>query len=231
MAALVDLLWFAIDTMAMGNYPYPSNYLTNGGPLLAPFPMRTGCKAFSTAGSTKTEVDLMLALGQMAEVFNNATGQLQCFDLPTDDEDDGMWDYLWCTETLPQETYFRMDGIHDMFWPKSYNVTWINARCKRKYNTEPRYDWISAAYGGHRGAKASTNVVFSNGALDPWSAGGVQYNGTKVDSVRSILIAEGAHHLDLMFSNLKDPQCVRDARKMELSQIKRWVEMARQRAV
>ena len=48
-AAASDGLWFspavgrfAIDTMAMGDYPYPSNYLTGGGPLLAAFPMRTG---------------------------------------------------------------------------------------------------------------------------------------------------------------------------------------------
>ena len=51
----------------------------------------------------------------MAGVFNNATGEQQCYELPTDDEDDAMWDYIWCTETLPQETYFAMDGVHDMF--------------------------------------------------------------------------------------------------------------------
>ena len=34
------------------------------------------------------------------------------------------WDYLWCTETLPQETYFEMDGVNDMFWAKSYNKTY-----------------------------------------------------------------------------------------------------------
>jgi lysosomal Pro-X carboxypeptidase len=84
---------------------------TNGGPILAAFPMRTGCAAFGGLdASTATPAQLLVALGQMAAVFNNATGDLPCFDLPTDDEDDGMWDYMWCTETLPQETYFKMDG-------------------------------------------------------------------------------------------------------------------------
>ena len=123
-----------------------------------------------------------------------------------------------------------MDGVHDMFWPKPYNMTWINSRCQRKYKTQPRYNWISAAYGGHRGVKASTNVVFSNGALDPWSAGGVRYNGTADDSVHSVLITQGAHHLDLMFSNPKDPQCVKDARKFEIAHIRKWIAKARQRA-
>jgi hypothetical protein len=38
-----------------------------------------------------------------------------------------------CTETLPQETYFAMDGVNDMFWAKTYNKTFINERCTRKY--------------------------------------------------------------------------------------------------
>ena len=42
MGFVFDLIWFAIDTMAMGDFPYASNYLTNGGPILAPFPVRTG---------------------------------------------------------------------------------------------------------------------------------------------------------------------------------------------
>ena len=124
-----------------------------------------------------------------------------------------------------------MDGVRDMFWPKPYNSTWINARCQRKYQTQPRYNWISAAYAGHRGVRATTNVVFSNGALDPWSSGGVSYNSTTEGEVRSLLISQGAHHLDLMFSNPQDPQCVKDARKMEVDQINAWVKAARRRAL
>ena len=95
MALVVDLIWFAIDTMAMGDFPYGSNYLTNGGPILAPFPMRTGCSHFKGLAAHKsTPGELIVALGQMAGVFNNATKDQQCYTLPTDDEDDAMWDYL-----------------------------------------------------------------------------------------------------------------------------------------
>ena len=99
-----------------GGCRYASNYLTSGGPLLAPFPMRTGCKHFAGLDDESSSPEqLIAALGRMAGVFNNATGEQQCYELPTDDEDDAMWDYIWCTETLPQETYFAMDGVHDMF--------------------------------------------------------------------------------------------------------------------
>jgi lysosomal Pro-X carboxypeptidase len=104
MGLVFDLLWFAIDTMSMGDFPYASNYLTNGGPLLAPFPMRTGCEHFKglsvndsepAAAAAADAAELIVALGRMAGVFNNATKDQACYELPTDDEDDAMWDYLW----------------------------------------------------------------------------------------------------------------------------------------
>ena len=60
----------------------------------------------------------------------------------------------------------------------------------------------------------------------------VHYNGSDAGdggatAVQSVLIAEGAHHLDLMFSNPHDPQCVKDARAMELSAIRSWVAAAK----
>ena len=31
---------------------------------------------------------------------------------------DGIWNYQWCTELLPQETYFSLNGTTDMFWAR-----------------------------------------------------------------------------------------------------------------
>ena len=43
-------------------------------------------------------------------------------------------------------------------------------------------------------------------------------------SMTAILIEEGAHHLDLMFSHKDDPPSVIAARKFELEQVKKWIE-------
>jgi len=41
--------------------------------------------------------------------------------------------------------------------------------------------------------------------------------------VKSILIDQGAHHLDLMFSNDLDPDSVLEAREIEKNHIKKWL--------
>ena len=69
--------------------------------------------------------------------------------------------------------------------------------------------------------KLSKLFPFSNGLLDPWSSGGILRSIS--GSVVSLLIPEGAHHLDLRGSNLKDPPSVISARKLERQFIKKWI--------
>lgn len=80
-------------------------------------------------------------------------------------------------------------------------------------------------WGGKR-ILAGSNIVFTNGGLDPWSAGGVLK--TLSHSMISVMIPEGAHHLDLMWSNEKDPQSVKLAREIQAQEIERWIQEARQ---
>ena len=46
--------------------------------------------------------------------------------------------------------------------------------------------------------KSASNIVFCNGALDPWRDGGV-LRSPKPGSLDAYLIADGAHHLDLRY--------------------------------
>jgi lysosomal Pro-X carboxypeptidase len=45
-------------------------------------------------------------------------------------------------------------------------------------------------------------------------------------SLVAVDIAEGAHHLDLMFSNAADPPSVVRAREVELAAIRGWIHEA-----
>jgi len=211
----------AWDTMAMGNFPYPSNYLvfqqTQDPTVMLPaFPVRAACTHLG--GEIPNAADLLERMRDATGVFYNASQRKECFDLPADPNFDGIWDYQWCTEMLPQETYFSRDGRNDMFWPFQQNMTAIRQHCQTSFGVQPRENWIATEFGGTAGA---TNIVFSNGLYDPWSSGGVVNNVS--DSVLAVIIPEGAHHLDLFFTNSLDPPAVTAARRFEMNQARKWI--------
>jgi lysosomal Pro-X carboxypeptidase len=49
------------------------------------------------------------------------------------------------------------------------------------------------------------------------------------DSLVAVIIPEGAHHIDLMFSNELDPPSVKQARAFQLENIHKWVAEVRER--
>ena len=70
--------------------------------------------------------------------------------------------------------------------------------------------------------KAYSNIIFSNGELDPWKNGGVtEYVGTKLPF---FLIKGGAHHLDLRLPNAVDKGTdVEWVRNQEAAIIENWI--------
>ena len=55
-----------------------------------------------------------------------------------------------------------------------------------------------------------SNIIFSNGELDPWHAGGVLENVSE-ESI-AIYIKDSAHHTDLRLPNEADPKTLTEAR-------------------
>jgi hypothetical protein len=96
--------------------------------------------------------------------------------------------------------------------------------CRRKFDVEPRPGWIPTTSDFGTGPSGASNIVFTNGDLDPWSAGGVLFNLSS--SVLAFTVQGGAHHLDLMWSNPDDGRSVRDVRQAQLRQVRRWVAEA-----
>jgi len=104
--------------------------------------------------------------------------------------------------------------------------------------SDPWSNWLNAYFGGKAAVDDASNIVFSNGLLDPWSAAGVYaddaplrpgpYDGSLVQDIdagrdlTALIIPLGGHHLDLMFMDDNDPPCAVNARKVELAAIKRW---------
>eukprot|EP00667_Euglena_gracilis_P008651 EG_transcript_8765 len=219
-------LWLlgAFDSLAMGNYPFASAYISGDPALpLPPWPMRVACARLHGVGGPGPEPRLA-ALREAVAVLYNVSGAARCYSLaqvgPAAGADD-IWDYQFCTELLPQEVpYFPVRGPpSDMFWPQQpWTAEDVARHCRKAHGVEPRADWMAVTYGD---LSAASNIVFSYGEFDPWSAGCVRTNLSA--SVVALLVPEGAHHLDLMFATPQDPPGVAEVREAEMRHVEQWV--------
>ena len=141
------------------------------------------------------------------------------------------WNGLTCNEGLNLINWWVQGVGNDLYWPpnKPKNYTFENLvshsldYCKA-FKTQGLYGfpaeedvysvWEDTVYGGTR-LQYATNIIFTNGNLDPWIAAGVVLNETSKKlnsihpSVQSLVIDQGGHHLDLFFPTDDDPISVR----------------------
>ncbi|GFY71245.1 lysosomal Pro-X carboxypeptidase [Trichonephila inaurata madagascariensis] len=121
--------------------------------------------------------------------------------------------YQECTEMVSPEC---STGTTDMFEPKSWDFNEFSLECWKKFNVKPNENVSYIMYGG-KDITASSNIIFTNGRLDPWYGGGILQSLS--DTLIAIVIEDAAHHLDLRSSNAADPDSVKNARYT----IKKWI--------
>jgi len=208
---LIAFLNSGYQYMAMTDYPSPSDFLQ---PLPA-WPVDVACQYFIPMPD-----DLLTAMRLSIGVYYNSTGDQSCFDIHESSSPslgDEAWEYQACTEmVMPVET----NGIDDMFLPEPWNYDRYKVYCQETFNVTPQPGWTWISFWGREISTAS-NIIFSNGRLDPWMPGGVLFNASS--SLPAILIDHSAHHLDLRAPDPADPQSVTDARNFERQTIAGWL--------
>lgn len=226
----------ALSYMAMGNYPYPSSYILNGDGILPAFPVITGCDDFLSTDLVAVDEGcaddltnpcpaLLEGMASFAGIYYNYSGTLTCNNLtaPVNEESEivnALWNYLYCTEIFQ---LFGQDGVNDIFWPAPWNATESAEYCFASEGVWPREDWLTLSLGDHEDwTRGTSNIVWSQGELDPWRGGGPQVNLSA--SLHSVVINKAAHHLDLMFSTDQDTQAVIDARAFEMDNVQQWID-------
>ncbi|EDW77547.1 uncharacterized protein Dwil_GK24560 [Drosophila willistoni] len=210
---LLDYIELVYGNLAMANYPYNNSFLA---PLPA-YPVRQMC--FYLKELHKTDADLLQAMANALAVYTNYTGTVKCLDISSNSNaDDSGWNIQSCNQMVMP---FCSNSSDTMYRTSTWDFKEVSENCVRDYHLTPKPNDIILRYGG-RDLSSISNIIFSNGLLDPWSGGGVLQAPN--DRVHVIIIPEGAHHLDLRKSEPADPPSVIDARQKEATIIASWIE-------
>lgn len=203
--------------LAMVDYPYEANFLQP----LPRWPIKVVCQYLTHP--TVPDQQLLQGISKAVKVYYNYTGNAPCLNVSqtaTGSLGAMGWYYQACTEMVMP---MCSDGVQDMFEPQAWDFKAYAEECRALFGVTPRPDWADTIYGG-KNIKSHSNIIFSNGGLDPWSGGGVTKSLS--DSLVAIVIPDGAHHLDLRYNTNYDPQSVLDARDMEVKYMKLWIKQA-----
>jgi len=157
--------------------------------------------------------------------FNSAANPNYCVNFKdtggTGSLDGDAWNILQCNQlAMPNST-----GDSSMFLKYTFDFAANTKSCNDQYGMSPDYLWAVREFGGAMIARdfaGYSNIIFSNGNLDPWKAGGVtEYIGLKNPYY---IIQGGAHHLDLRLPNkLHDPMDVTRVRNHETLDMEQFI--------
>ena len=230
---LIDWVSSALDYMAMGSYPYPSAYILNGMGKLPAYPLRQACTRL-VAARNETAVGLLEGVREAAAVFYNTTTPVKCFDLSggannETKRDAELWNKLYCSGVF--QTFAKLGLPKDMYWNAPWNSSFAQENCFAETGVWADPLWAAehwVAGGAEHLADKASNVLFSNGGLDPWRGGGVTKNVS--GSLTALRIPDVGHHIDLFFSHPDDPLAVRKAREQEVAAMHAWIANASARS-
>jgi len=224
--------------MAMCDYPYPSSFLA---PLPA-WPVKAACNAVLSASEEDSYLEGLAKAVAMPYASPGSTSCLDMYELfiACADQtgcgkgsDATAWDYQMCAD---MNIVVSSNNQTDMFPARKWALDDLQSYCSKTYKVLPRPQDMQSRFGvldylppsnsavdGDVIAAAYSNIIFSNGLLDPWHPGG--YLEDLSETVKAILIPLGAHHLDLRAANKDDPECVIKARLQEKALMQEWLKL------
>ncbi|XP_037947863.1 lysosomal Pro-X carboxypeptidase [Teleopsis dalmanni] len=209
----LDYLNDVYENLAMANYPYENDFLS-------PLPANPVYQFCTLLEDLHVDKELLLAMHKAISVYTNFTTTLKCLDYKSA-FDTTLGGMAWDIQTCNQLVLPMCSNTKDTMFPNAeWNFSKYSDDCYKNFKIRPELNDITFRYGG-KNLKFTSNIIFSNGLLDPWSGGGVLE--TANNDLNVIIIPEGAHHLDLRSSNPADPPSVQAARKEEERIIKRWI--------
>ncbi|RVX19934.1 Lysosomal Pro-X carboxypeptidase [Vitis vinifera] len=130
--------------------------------------------------------------------------------------------HFTCTEMVMPIGHGANDTMFQA-WP--FDLNNHTKTCQDLFGVTPRPHWITTEFGGHDIKSVvgnfASNIIFSNGLRDPYSAGGVLQDIS--DSVVAIYTDKGAHCLDLSTPTATDPDWLVSQQEKEVKIIGLWL--------
>ncbi|CAM9481871.1 unnamed protein product, partial [Ectocarpus fasciculatus] len=223
-----DLFLYGLEGLCQQDYPYAI------GDMPA-WPVNYVCDVLVDAYNTCDAQDPSCMVDAAVTVTNLALGtdSSTCMEtleegpgnIPGDGPGLGAWGYQSCTETLHQ---FSSRGIRDYQFDMQQSAL---DPCNEIWQVAPDTKAFKLRYGGYDlgdGKTEITNIIWSNGLLDPWSGGGFLPQYAPEDAAARgmyyFIIQKGAHHLDLRGPHPEDPLEVTLVRKREEDIMWGWVQ-------
>uniref|UniRef100_A0A914DBU8 Uncharacterized protein n=1 Tax=Acrobeloides nanus TaxID=290746 RepID=A0A914DBU8_9BILA len=239
---------YAFEYMAMTDYPYYTNFFM---PMPA-WPVSEMCKHLGNLSteqlSNNTELATRLFRASTVYYSNNTVVEGVYCLIDTSEAVENLgndlgWPWQECTE-IP--IYLCAQGPNstnknDVFWQDCTDENFIanmTASCVDIFTPNPpvnftgynesllRVNGIQNLYGFD--FSRTSNIIFTNGNLDPVSASGVNdatagINNSNSRGIYSFYIDGAAHHLDLRQPNSCDPPSVVNARYQIVQIISCWI--------
>uniref|UniRef100_A0A915EUT1 Uncharacterized protein n=1 Tax=Ditylenchus dipsaci TaxID=166011 RepID=A0A915EUT1_9BILA len=183
---LLLMLQYGMQDMTMFNFPYPVKFPA--------WPLKEFCKSFVLRDNQSLEENATAIVSQL-QVYYNASGEDQSFCL----------DFLVLhrngSKCMQQRSPF------DPFLKDCpYSIEKRINDCEKKlghlgYDRKfYRPNWVVVNYG--LTYPTATNIVFSNGDLDPWSGGGWSTKNVTKGSLVSLIVKDGAHNYGDLHHNM-----------------------------
>eukprot|EP00358_Blepharisma_japonicum_P006565 CAMPEP_0202940722 /NCGR_PEP_ID=MMETSP1395-20130829/846_1 /ASSEMBLY_ACC=CAM_ASM_000871 /TAXON_ID=5961 /ORGANISM="Blepharisma japonicum, Strain Stock R1072" /LENGTH=428 /DNA_ID=CAMNT_0049635365 /DNA_START=177 /DNA_END=1463 /DNA_ORIENTATION=- len=220
--ALMSWIESGFIVMAVFDYPYPSAFAL-------PIPgniVNLACNEF--AGVDLSNMwEVLEATKRSVNIYYNYTGENPCANIFNTYANGNFgnpmgWSYLTCTSlNMP----YGGSAATSMFGDQPYDQTEQNNYCLSLWNTTANINYVAQWYGANIDPavvlRYRSNIVFSNGSLDPWTSGAV--TNSVGNSIVAFVMDGAASGMDLMAPSAQDPQDVITARATEKALIQYWL--------
>jgi len=215
-----DLFTYALEALPQQNYPYAIG-------KMPPLPVSRVCEsltAASGAGSLLAAAANVTRLG----LGSDAGACVPVQDVggpgntPGDGPGTGSWGWQSCTETLHK---FSAHVLRNY----TFSLERSASLCAGLYNgaAAPDLSLLARRFGGYalaEGTAGVTNLIWSQGTLDPWHGWFRNVRPPPAGSGVHHFVMEGsAHHLDLRGPHPADPPAVTAARARATEIIEGWL--------